>query len=65
MLQDTVNDINTHSIALNEILTQFGECDSLPNPVCAVAEPVRRTHRKLTGTTVRAWFHQIEKIFAY
>ena len=22
-----------------KILTQFGECDSLPNPVCAVAEP--------------------------
>ena len=34
--------IRSHSvlfIAWNEILTQFGECDSLPNPVCAVAEP--------------------------
>ena len=23
----------------NEILTQFGEGNSIPNPVCAVAEP--------------------------
>ena len=33
------NDKNTHLIAWNEILTKFGECDSLPNSVCAVAKP--------------------------
>ena len=32
------NDKNTHLIAWNEILTQFGECDSLTNPAGAVAE---------------------------
>ena len=39
MCYKILNDKNTHLIAWNEILTQFGECDSLPNPVCAVAEP--------------------------
>ena len=39
MCYKTLNDKNTHLIAWSEILTQFGECDSLPNPVCAVAEP--------------------------
>ena len=40
MCYKILNDKNTHLIAWNEILTQFGECDALPNPVCAVAEPV-------------------------
>ena len=39
MCYKTLNDKNTHVIAWSEILTQFGECDSSPNPVCAVAEP--------------------------
>ena len=39
MCYKTLNDKNTHLIAWNEILTQFGECDSLPNPVCTVVEP--------------------------
>ena len=39
MSDKILNDKNTHLIAWNEILTQFGECDSLPNPVCAVAKP--------------------------
>jgi len=34
-----LSDENTHLIAWKEVLTQFGECDSLTNPVCAVAEP--------------------------
>ena len=37
MCYKILNDKNTHHIAWNEILTQFGECDSLPNSVCAVA----------------------------
>ena len=40
MCYKILSDKNTHLIAWNEILTQFGECDALPNPVCAVAEPV-------------------------
>ena len=39
MCYKILNDKNIHLIALNEILTQFGKCNSLPNPVCMVAEP--------------------------
>ena len=39
MCYKILNDKNTHFIAWNEILTQLGECNSLTNPVCAVAEP--------------------------
>ena len=52
-------DKNTCLIARSEILTQFGECD------CLRGCWARRTCWKLTGTIVRAQFHQIEKIFAY
>ena len=38
MCYKILNDKNTHLIAWSEILTQFGECDSLTNPACAVAE---------------------------
>ena len=39
MCYKILNDKKTHLIAWSEIQTQFGECDSLPNPDCAVAEP--------------------------
>ena len=39
MCYKILNDKNTHLLVWNEILTQFCECDSLPNSVCAVAEP--------------------------
>ena len=39
MCYKKLNDKNTHPIAWSEIQTQFGECDSLPNLDCAVAEP--------------------------
>ena len=39
MCYKILNDKNTHLIAWSEILTQSGECDSLLNSVCAVAEP--------------------------
>ena len=38
MCYKILNDKNTHLIAWNEMLTQFGECDSLTNPAGAVAE---------------------------
>ena len=38
MCYKILNDKNIHLIACNEILTQFGDCDSLTTPACAVAE---------------------------
>ena len=54
MCYKTLNDKNTHLIAWNEILTQFGECDSLPSPVCAVAEPGAHAHSN--STTIQYFF---------
>ena len=39
MCYKILTDKNTHLIAWNEIMTQFGECDSLPNSVCEAAGP--------------------------
>ena len=44
MYYKILNDKNTHLVGWNEILTQFGECDSLPNTAIS---------RKVVGKSAR------------